>query len=105
MKYMVTTRNNDAFFTLPQEKREEIVKATWAFVDKYRRSGQLKDIFYTPDLKGGVSVWELATPEEAARVTLESPGYAWQDMDVRSLIDWDVGNKAIIEFFAGRARK
>ncbi len=33
MKYMVTTRNNDAFFTLPQEKREEIVKATWAFVD------------------------------------------------------------------------
>lgn len=50
-------------------------------------------------------MWELATPEEAARVTLESPGYAWQDMDVRSLIDWDVGNKAIIEFFAGRARK
>lgn len=105
MKFLITARNKDAYFALPPEKREEIVREIWAFVERYRKAGKLKDIFYTPDLKGAVAVWDLASAEDSARVTLDNPGWAFQDVEVQPLIDLDDANKVVMDVFAQRAKK
>ena len=64
MKFVVNSRQKDAFLMLPAEKRFEIMEGVFAFIDKYRNAGKCKEIYEHCDFKGAVSIWEVETEVE-----------------------------------------
>jgi hypothetical protein len=96
MKFMVISRRKDAYMMLPIEKQIEIMQGTITFIEKYRDSGACKDIYFLGDLQGSVSIWEAETDEECIRIMVENPIARFSNMDIRPLIDWDLGVKVII---------
>jgi len=105
MKFLVISRNKDAYYMLPPERRMEIMQEVVAFIDKYRKAGKCKEIYETADLKGGVSIWEVASSEESARLMLENPMLAFQDIDIQPLVEYDVAMKAATAYVKKLAKK
>lgn len=97
MKFVVESRQKDIFLMLPVEKRLEIVKGTDAFIKKYRNSGKCKDIYEHGDLRGAVSIWEVESDAEVAKLILENPIAPFSDLDIMPVIDYDIAMKAIAE--------
>jgi len=87
---------------LPEEKRMEIMEGMIAFIEKYRKAGKCKEIYYDGDLKGAVSIWEAESDEESTQLILENPLAPFSDLDIRPVIEWDVGVKAMREAFRKR---
>ena len=105
MKYLAICRNKDLFYALPPETRAEIRTASIAFVDECLKSGKCEDAYYLGDMKGSVTIWELGSSEEAARVSLESPMAPFQDIELIPIIEYDVGKKAVVEVLGKAVRK
>ena len=105
MKYLVIGRNKDSYYALTQETRLKIRTATNAFVEKYRKAGKMEDGYFLGDMKGGVSIWELGSSEEAARIDIESPMSPFQDIEIIPIIEWDIGSKVITEAFEKAVKK
>lgn len=78
MKFVVISRHKDSLYSLPAQTRAEVIKGATAFVDKYLKAGKCKDIYFHGDMKGTVSIWELQSSEESARLTLENPMSTFQ---------------------------
>ncbi len=95
MKFVVNSRQKDALLMLPPEKRMEIIEGTNLFIEKQRNAGKCKVIYEHSDLKGAVSIWEVASDEEVARLILENPIAPFSDLDINPVIDYDVAMKAI----------
>jgi len=102
MKFVVNSRRKDVFLMLPEEKRMEIMEGMIAFIEKYRKAGKCKEIYYDGDLKGAVSIWEAESDEESTQLILENPLAPFSDLDIRPVIEWDVGVKAMREAFRKR---
>jgi len=64
-----------------------------AFVDKYRKSGKLKDIYWFADGSGGVSIWNFASAEEAYTILHESPVFTFLDANVVPVMDYEGATK------------
>ena len=105
MKYLAIARNKDSFYALPPEKRKEIRTASIAFVDEQLKAGKCEDAYYLGGMKGSVTIWELESSEESARICLESPLLPFQDLELIPIIEYDVGKKAVIEAFEKAAKK
>ena len=97
MTLLVTTRDKDAFFMLPRQRRMEITEGTFAFIEKQRNAGKCKEIYEYSDLRGIVSVWEVESDEGVARLILENPMTPFVDMGITPVIDYDVAVKAVRE--------
>ena len=102
MKFVVNSRRKDVFLMLPAEKRMEIMGGMIAFVEKYRKAGKCKEIYQDADMQGAVSIWEVESDEENTQLMLENPLAPFSDLDIRPVIDWDVGVKAMREAFQKR---
>lgn len=94
MKFVVNSRLKDAFLLLPAEKRTELVEGMIAFVEKQRKAGKCKEIYEHGDLKGAVSIWELESDTEVAKLVLANPMTPFSDLDIRPVIDFDIAMKA-----------
>jgi muconolactone delta-isomerase len=94
MKYLAISEMKDSFFLLPMDKQDQIKESSIAFVDKYRASGKCRHVYYTSDLKGTVSIWEVDSSEEAARLMTENPQVPFADVSVQPLIEYEVGKRA-----------
>lgn len=105
MKFLVISKTKDMFYALPQEQRVELVAEAFAMIDKYRKSGKLKEVYNTPDQKSTVMIWDWASPEESSRIALENPLWAFQEVEAQQLVDFDESKKLIMEFVAERAKK
>jgi hypothetical protein len=105
MKFLVITQNKDAYYMLPPEKRMEIMQGLVAWIEKYRKTGKCKEVYETADLKGSVSIWEVASSEEAARLIVENPMLAFADLDIQPLIEYDVAMKAVTAYIKKLAKK
>jgi hypothetical protein len=105
MKYLVLGRRKDAFLMLPPEKRVEIWEGMVAFIEKYRKAGKCKEIYYDADLKGSMSIWETDSEEESTKFITENPFSPFSDMDIRPVIGWDIGVKATREVFQQLTKK
>jgi len=104
MKYVVLSRRKDAFLMLPPEKRVQIWEGMVAFIEKYRKAGKCKGMYMDGDMKGGVSIWEVESDEESTKFIIENPLAPFSDIDIRPVIDWDIGVKATREFFQKLAK-
>ncbi|GEM_PF-1072461 len=105
MKFLVISQNKDAYYMLPPERRMEIMQASVAFIERYRKAGKCKEIYDTADLKGSVSIWEVASSEESARLMVGNPMLAFQDIDIQPLIEMDVAMKAVTAYLQKLAKK
>jgi len=105
MKFLAITQNKDIYYMLPPETRVKVMDGGFAFVDKYRKTGKCKDIYFTADLKGGVSIWEVESGEEAARLMLENPQLPFIDIDIQPIVEWDAGMKVLAEYREKLAEK
>ena len=81
---------------LPVEKQIEIMQGMVAFIDKYRNAGNCKQIYFLSDLQGSVSIWEAESDAESIRIMVENPIARFSDMDIRPIIEWDLGVKVLI---------
>jgi hypothetical protein len=96
MKFVVISRRKDAYMMLPIEKQIEIMRSMVAFIEKYRNAGNCKQIYFLGDLQGSVSIWEAESDEESIQIMIENPIARYSDMDIRPLIEWDLGVKVLI---------
>ncbi len=64
MKFLVTAQNKDNYYALAPEKRLQMMMGAYAYIEKYRKAGKLKEVFNTPGLKGSVGIWEVGSSEE-----------------------------------------
>ena len=97
MKYLVIGHMRDSFYMLPLDKQQQLREATIAYIEKHRNSGKCRHIYYTADLKGAVSVWDVQTSDEAARLMAENPQIPFTDVDIEPLIEFEAGLKAMRE--------
>jgi hypothetical protein len=100
VKFLVILHLKDSINLLPLDKRAEIQTASFAFIDKYRKSGKLKENYFTTDMQGGVAIWDLASAEEVARLTLEYPLSPFTHFDSYPLVDYEAGHKMVQEMMA-----
>ena len=105
MKFLCITHNKDSLYALPPETRVQIRTGAWAFIDKYLKAGKCKEIYFLGDTKGSVSIWEIESSEETARINLENPMLPFYDSEIIPIVEWDVGKKLITEAFEKAAKK
>jgi hypothetical protein len=104
MKFLVISQNKDSYYMLPPERRMEIMQGAAAFIEKYRKTGKCQEIYETADLKGSVSIWEVGSSEESARLMLENPMLAFSDLDIQPLVEYDVAMKAVTAYLQKSAK-
>ena len=97
MKFLVFVRTKDLFLGLPQEKQIKLLNETFDFIEKQKRAGHCKEIYYTPGYKGTVSIWEVETSEELTLRFLENPMNLFEEAQIYLLSDWGA--------FMGTAKK
>jgi len=95
----------DAFLALPVKTQAELMAGQAAFVDKYLKAGKCKEIYFDSDMQGGVSIWEVESNEEGARLTLENPASPFMHIDGRPIVEWDVGMKLLTETLGKLAQR
>ena len=105
MKFVIISLHKDSLYALSPEKRVDVLKGATAFADKYIKTGKCKDVYFHGDMKGTVSIWELQSSEEAARLTLENPMSPFLDIESNPLIEYEVGKKVRMEAFEKIAKK
>ncbi len=105
MKFLVTARNKDSYYALAPEKRLEIMMGAYAYIEKHRKSGKCKEVLHTADLKGSASIWEVASSEEAARLMIDNPMLAFQDIESQPVIESDVVKKVLTAYVKKLAKK
>ena len=88
MKFLVFVRTKDLFLGLPQEKQIKLLNETFDFIERQKKAGHCKEIYYTPGYKGTASIWEAETSEELALRFLENPMNPFEDAQVYLLSDW-----------------
>jgi muconolactone delta-isomerase len=97
MKYLTISHMRDSYFILPLEKQQQLREAGIAFIEKHRASGKCRHIYYTADLKGAVSIWDIQTSDEAARLMAENPQLPFTDVEIEPLIEFEAGLRAMRE--------
>lgn len=95
MNFLRITHFKDSFYALPTEKAAELAKAAGAFVDKYRKSGTCKMVYCAVDMKGMVSIWNVASDDEMARVNFAYPLAPFIEIETIPLIDYEAGAKVM----------
>jgi len=105
MKFLVTARNNDAYYALPLETRMELMQGAVAFIEKNRAAGKCKEVYFHGDMKGSVVIWEVSSDQEVTRDLIENPMWLYTDYDIRPLIEWDAALKVVTKYYKQAVKK
>jgi muconolactone delta-isomerase len=97
MKFLIISRTKEVFLTLPPERQTELLTAALSWIEKYRKSGKCKEIYWIPGWNRSVVIWEAESGEDASRTTAENPMNPYNDMEAYALSDWDAYIKAMME--------
>ena len=97
MKFMVTATFKDSFYALPPDRQAALRTANIAWIQKYVQSGKCQVVYNFADMKGGVSIWEIASSEEGARLTVEYPMFPFVEQEYIPLVEFDVGARILKE--------
>ena len=68
MKFLLTTRTKEMFYSLPPQTREEVTAGTMAVIERCLKEGKCKEFYERFDMKGCVSIWEINSSEEIATI-------------------------------------
>lgn len=102
MKFMVSTVFKDSYYALPPDRQAALRAANFAWIEKYVQSGKCQVVYNFADMKGGMSIWEIASSEEGARLTVEYPLFPFVEQEYVPLVELDVAAKVISEAQASR---
>lgn len=97
MIYVTISHFKDVYLMLTPEKKAGLYSAGVSFMDKCLKSGKCLEIYYLSDMKGLVTIWDLASSEEGARLSLENPWYPFIDNEFIPVIESDVARKVMEE--------
>ena len=97
MKFLVIMTPKDILFTLPPQKRLELMEGHTAYIDKYRKVGKCKESYCTLAAKSKVTIWDFESAEESAQLFLDDPMLPFWETETYALVESDVGTKAIKE--------
>ena len=100
MRFLIITRNKDSYYQLPQDQRLGLMQEAVSYVDKHRQDGTCKHIYLAPDMKGSISVWELESEQQRARILLENPLWTHMDIEIEPLLQWEPAIQQVREFYA-----
>jgi hypothetical protein len=75
------------------------------FGGNFFKSGKLLEFYYLCDMKGAVTIWDLASPEEFVRICLDNPLTTFMDDKFVPLIERDAVNNILKEKCAGAKKK
>ena len=100
MKMIVVSRMKDEFLSLPPERQAALQEAMFSYVEKYRKAGKFKRMYHAPGWdRRTITILEVESPEEANRMSLENPGYAYLELEAHNLMEWDAFRKAYREAY------
>ena len=99
MNFLMTITYKDSWFDLPAEKRAELVNATVAFHDKYRKTGSLKETLTFANAKL-MSIWNVASLEEMISITGEHPYSFFVNYSSEPFLDHEEVIKLIKKYYA-----
>ncbi|MGD0905173.1 MAG: hypothetical protein ABR924_19950 [Terracidiphilus sp.] len=105
MKYMVISHFKDSFWMLTRENQTEKISLAASVYEKFFKSGKLLEFYYLCDMKGAVTIWDLASPEEFVRICLDNPLTTFMDDKFVPLIERDAVNNILKEKCAGAKKK
>ena len=97
MKFMLTTRFKDSFYTLSPEKADKIGDAMWQHVDKLAKEGKVKEGYFLGNMKGSMAILDLKSAEDLLRVIYEAPLFPFLDVEITPLVDMDVVRKVQVK--------
>jgi hypothetical protein len=97
MKFLIISRTKEVFYTLPPERQTELLTGFLSWLEKYRKAGKCKEIYWIPGWNRGVFIWNAESGEDASRATAENPINSYSDMEAYALSDWDPYIKALME--------
>ncbi len=78
----------DSYFSVPPEKIPEMTAASYAFIDKYLKSGKCKDRYWFANGTGGIAIWDFESAEEASTILRESVVFPYIKSELIPLIDY-----------------
>lgn len=88
MKFLVTNKLKDMFFTLPPEVQLELNQGAVAFIEKYQNNGKCKEIYNMPGKNMAMSIWEADSGEEMEQRFVELSISAFMEYEVFLLSDF-----------------
>jgi len=105
MKFLHTSRRKDLFLALPPETQAQLMEKLAAFMHKYLKAGKCMAAYMHDDMAGGVTIWEVESAEEVARLVLENPVSPFFDTESSLIVEWDAGMKLLREALRKAAAK
>lgn len=99
MRFLVTLRNKDNYYTLTTKQRMPIFQKRVVFIEKHINNKKIKDAYFHHDLKGIFIIWDLDSNEEAAQMMLEIPGREFFDIDIQPIMNLDVAVKKMTMYY------
>ena len=97
MKFLIISRTKEVFYTLPPERQTELLTGSLSWIEKYRKAGKCKEIYWIPGWNRVAIIWDAESAEESSRLTAENPMNPFNDMEAYALSDWDAYIKALME--------
>lgn len=88
MKILVVVHTRDTFFALGSKRQAELLEDSFAFVERQKKSGVCKEMYYLPGYKGTASIWEVESAEEITLRFLENPMSTYEEAQIYMLSDW-----------------
>jgi hypothetical protein len=99
VKFLIISKMKDAFCMIPVDKQAQIMEGNFAFVDKYRKAGILREIYSIPSIHGTITVWDVESGEKGGAIFAENPGYGFQDYEMYAISDFDAQMKVQNEIY------
>jgi hypothetical protein len=94
----MTITYKDSWYALPVEKKQELVNATVAFHDKYRKTGNLKETLTFANAKL-MSIWNVTSFEEMMSITSGHPYGYYVEYNSEPFLDHEEVVKLINKYY------
>ncbi len=105
MKYLVIQKIKDSFYMLHDERRMVMTAAAIAFTEKLVKEHKLKEVYMMPGWNRTMSILDVESPEEAARLSIENPIRDYVEMETYPLQEWDAYIKGLRHVYQQLASK
>jgi len=83
----------------------DLMQGAVALIEKNRKAGKCKEVYFSSDLKGSIVIWEVSSDEEVTRDLIENPMWPYTDYEIRPLIEWGAALKVITKYYKQVVKK
>ena len=95
MKYLIITKIKDMYYMLPDERRMVLMAAAVAFTERLMKAHKMKEVYVMPGWNRTMSILDVESHEEAARLSLEYPMRDYVEMESYPLQEFEAYIKGV----------